>query len=477
MFTQEEKAFKADHYFLILREDGSEITVNLAIFENEKEIIENYPEIAKLIKFEALGIKPGVMPPSAKFMRTMELIDYEPASDSGHFRFYPKGTLMLKLLEDWAEEIAIKRFGAMQIETPILYDWNHAAIRDQGEAFHERHYMVHVPYHPEKEFVLRFAGDFGLFCMVSDAKFSYKQLPLRIYEYSKSYRYEQRGELIGLRRLRGFSMPDIHSFCSDINQGWEEYKQLYRNYSDLANATGVEYAISFRVVESFYHQYKDQILAMLNYSGRPGVIEVLPGMKHYWVVKHEFQGVDSVGGVCQVATVQLDVEDAERYGITYKDSQGTDQGCVICHSSIGALERWIFLVLEKAAKAKIPEFPLWLAPCQVRIIPVSEKFNELAMQFANYFRDNNVRAEVDDRSETVGNRVRLAEKDWMPYILVIGKKEQESGVFSVNKRGIKDSFKMSPEVLIKEIRDATKDMPFRHLTLPVLISKRPIFYG
>lgn len=477
MSKREEIAEKIQSRFLILKEDGLEVPINLEAFPEEERTRQDFPELAKLIDFEVLGKKPGTPPPSIQLMRRLELIDYEPASDAGHFRFYPNGALMLKLLEDWAEEIAIKRFGAMQIETPILYDWNHKAIRSQAESFHERHYMVHVPYHPEKEFVLRFAGDFGLFCMVNNAQISYRHLPLRIYEYSKSYRYERSGELVGLRRLRGFSMPDIHSFCPDIKQSWEEYKELYRNYSNLANATKVEYAIVFRVVESFFQEYKEQILSMLQYSGKPALIELLSGMKHYWAVKHEFQGLDSVGGACQVATVQLDVEDAERYGIVFTNKDGKKQGCVICHSSIGALERWIYLVLEAAQKEEVPQFPMWLAPSQVRVIPVSEQFSEMAIELANELRNNNVRAEVDDRSETVGNRVRLAETDWIPYTLVVGQKEKGSALLSVKKRGIKDRLLMSPEKLIEEILSETKDMPFRQSTLPILMSRRPIFYG
>jgi len=477
MSSREDKLAKIHHRFLVLEQNGQEHPIQLANFDQQEDLAARFPELVKLINFEVLGRKPGVEPPSIKSMQALELINYEPASDSGHFRFYPKGALMLSLLQDWAEEIALHRFGAMQIETPILYDWSHPAIRGQADAFHERHYMVHVPYHPEKEFVLRFAGDFGLFCMVSAAKFSHRQLPLRIYEYSKSYRYEKRGELVGLRRLRGFSMPDIHCFCSDINQSWSEYQELYRHYADLAEASGIEYTIIFRATEEFYQKYKDQILAMLQYSQRPAVIEVLSGMKHYWAVKHEFQGIDSVGGACQVATVQLDVEDAERYGITYTNADGQSKGCVICHSSIGALERWIFLMLEAAAKMEVPKLPLWISPIQVRIIPVSDQFNDQALTLTKAICSNRVRADVDDRVETVSNRVRQAEIDWTPYILVFGEREASSSLLSVKKRGERKPSSMTVEELIADIHQETKGMPFRQSTLPMELSRRPIFHG
>lgn len=148
----------------------------------------------------------GEMPPSIKAMQRLELVDYEPASDSGHFRFYPKGTLVFDLIKDWADEIALNRLNALKIETPLIYNYDEPDIKQQVESFHERHYIVNSS-DSEKEFILRFAGDFGLFRMMKDAKVSYKNLPLRIYEYSKSFRYEKSGELTGLKRLRAFSMP------------------------------------------------------------------------------------------------------------------------------------------------------------------------------------------------------------------------------------------------------------------------------
>ncbi|MFB6216221.1 MAG: aminoacyl--tRNA ligase-related protein, partial [Candidatus Aenigmatarchaeota archaeon] len=132
----------------------------------------------------------------------------------------------------------------MVIDTPVLYDWDEPDIREQGSSFHERHYTVSAPDKPEKEFILRFAGDFGLFRIMRDATVSYKNLPLNIYEFSKSFRYEQKGELSGLRRLRGFHMPDIHSFTKDVEQGWDVYQDLYEKYNDLAEGTGVEFVVA-----------------------------------------------------------------------------------------------------------------------------------------------------------------------------------------------------------------------------------------
>ncbi|MEM0149102.1 MAG: His/Gly/Thr/Pro-type tRNA ligase C-terminal domain-containing protein, partial [Candidatus Micrarchaeaceae archaeon] len=303
-----------------------------------------------------------------------------------------------------------------------------------------------------------------------------KHLPMRIYELSKSFRYEKRGELVGLRRLRGFTMPDIHSFCKDLEEGWTEFQELYKNYDDLAKGTGIEYAIVFRCVEDFYLNHKDKLVELLRYSQRPAFVELLSEMKHYWVIKHEFQGIDSVGGNCQLCTVQLDVKDAKVYGIKYTDIDGSEKGCIICHSSIGAIERWIYTILEKALKMEIPQYPLWLAPTQVRIIPVENNYLSFCKEICDILTKNRIRANIDDRNERVSKKIRYAEREWVPYILVVGKKEKESNIFVIRKRADKTQVQKSIDELINEIKNLVNGFPFRKLPMPIYLSKWPVFY-
>ena len=246
--TREDVVKDVESEFYILNYDGAETKIDL---KNEDilngDVLKDHPSLRKVIACEEFKIKEGETPPSVSAMRRLEIADHEENSDSGHLRFYPKGTLLYKLLSDWAEDIALNHLKCMEIETPLIYNWNKPEIKGQGESFHERHYSVLVPdeksetggFAPSKEFVLRFAGDFGLFSMLKDTKISYKQLPLRFYEFSKSFRYEKSGELSGLRRLRGFTMPDIHSFCLNLEEGFNEYQVLYRTYADLAEVSSL----------------------------------------------------------------------------------------------------------------------------------------------------------------------------------------------------------------------------------------------
>jgi threonyl-tRNA synthetase len=213
----------------------------------------------------------------------------------------------------------------------------------------------------------------------------------------------------------------------------------------------------------------------------PALIELLPEQKHYWVMKHEFQMIDSVGGNGQLSTVQLDLEDSERYGIFYVDEDGKKRGCIILHSSMGSIERWMYAVLEEAAKqqkaGKAPSLPLWLSPTQVRLVPVSSEHLKFCLKVAEDIEKKDVRVDVDDRNETVAKKVRDAERDWVPYTIVIGEKEVKIKDLPARVRGIEKLKILTSQKLVDEIKKETMNMPFKPLALPKLLSLRPIFVG
>ncbi|MDD5133765.1 MAG: threonine--tRNA ligase [Candidatus Nanoarchaeia archaeon] len=476
---REEIVEKIDRKYYFLTPQGKEYKVDVENLEEIKKVLGEIKneDLSTYILFNEIKHVTGKEPPSIKEMQQQELVGYAPEADVGHFKFYPKGNLIFELLKEWAYEIAVNRLHSLQIETPVIYDWADPEIREQGGSFHERHYVVKATDDPKKEWVLRFAGDFGLFKIMKKANISYNNLPIRMYEFSKSFRYEQKGELSGLRRLRAFHMPDIHSFTSDLNSGWAEYKELYKNYDDLAKGTGIKYAIVFRVVEDFYKKYKDQIIEMLKYSKAPAFIETLSGMKHYWAVKHEFQGLDSVNGSTQLSTVQLDVKDAETYGIVYTDKDNKKKGCTIVHSSVGSIERWFFCILEKAFLDKSYMWPYWLSPTQLRIATVADRFNKDAEKSAEDFNKLGIRTDIDDRSITLPKKISESEREWIPYTIVIGEKEISSGKLALRIRGNKEIENLTKEELIKKLKSQQGNMPWKPLPLNILLSKRPIFYG
>ncbi len=461
--------------FIVLFPDGREVPIE-GIDDLERISLEE--ELKILIRNEVFSREPSSKRPShIDLMRRLELVDYEPASDVGHFRFYPAGTLMKRLIEEFAFQVA-ESIGAMEIETPLLYRMDVPAIAEQASKFRERMYEVLAG---KTKLILRFAGDFGLFEMMKDMTISYRDLPLSFYEISPSFRFEQRGEAVGLRRLRGFTMPDIHTLARDVDQGLEVYKMYYFKYHDLLGGLGLDYQIAFRIVKDFYQKFKPHILEMLKISGKPALIEILPAMKHYWAMKHEFQFIDSINGNAQLSTVQLDVEDSARYGITYVNERGERKPGIIVHTSMGSVERLMYALLEKAAKdmkeGRRPCFPLWLAPVQVRVIPVEKAHEEYAERVMRELESADIRVDLDDRNLTLSHRVRDSERRWIPYTVIVGDKEVEEEIISVRRRRDGSDYKCSVRELISEIKKITEGMPVRPLTLPKRLSRRPIFVG
>jgi threonyl-tRNA synthetase len=459
--------------FFLLEPNGSEHRIDLKNLDTGQ--LAKYPDLKQFLLSEELGQRSGKEPAHLKLMRRLEMVDYEPASDVGHFRFYPNGLLVKDLLQDFAIQFATE-LGAMRIETPVMYRESEPDIAEQASRFYQKDYKIRLPNY---SLLLRFAGDFGLFKMMKDAILTYKQLPVRVFELSPSYRLEQSGECVGLKRLRAFTMPDLHCFCAELEQALEEYKLLFKKYFELTKAMEIDFVIVFRVTREFYEQRRSFILELLSSVNKPAIVEVLAQPKHYWVLKHEFQFIDSVGGNAQLATVQLDLEDSARYGIGYVDKDGKKKGCVILHSSMGSIERWIYALLEQAAKdsqaGKPPSLPIWLSPTQVRFLPVSSEYTEMCLGNARTLSRHGVRADVDDREITIARKVREAEMDWVPFIVVIGERERKSRKLSVRIRGEKKVRRLTLKQLVLEVKKKTEGKPFRPSNLPLLLSQRPIF--
>jgi threonyl-tRNA synthetase len=465
--------------YLIIDSKGAEKPLDLDDLDSHAAI---KGEFRTFIETEELGRAAKGEPPHIQIMRQQELIDYEPASDVGHFRFYPKGALVKELLEEYVSTIAVDLIGAMRIETPLMYRLSQKDIAEQAEKFLEKDYRIKLS--KDKELLLRFAGDFGLFSIMKNVQMSHRQLPIRVFELSPSFRLEKRGETVGLRRLRAFTMPDIHCFCADYEQGKVEFAMITRHYNRLIKGLGIDYLLVFRVVEEYYPQTRDLLVELAKDLKKPILVELLPEMSHYWNVKNEFQFVDAAEGSGQLSTVQLDVTDAERYGITYTNESGEEVGCIIVHTSISSLERLIYGILESAVKREqqghLPMLPLWLSPVQAIVIPVADRHVEHASKIVDEFRAKNVRAVLDDRGKTVSWKVRNAGKQWTPFVVVIGDKELESDTFpvTIREQSTKKKAKtesMKPAALIQMVHEASEGKPFSQLSLPKVISKWPIF--
>ncbi|RLG21580.1 threonine--tRNA ligase [Candidatus Micrarchaeota archaeon] len=418
-------------------------------------------------------------PPHVKLMREQEIANYEGGSDPGNLKFYPKGRLIKALLEELITREMLS-YGAMELETPIMYDYEHESLKKYLNRFPARQYVVNSP---NKKLFLRFAACFGQFLTAKDAVISYKQLPVRLYEMAKCYRAEQRGEIAGLRRLRAFTMPDCHALCRDFEQAKEEMITRFKVAKKIHQAIGFnikeDFELGIRVTKSFYNEHKDFINELVKLWGKPALLEMWDERFFYFVLKYEWNFVDNNNKAAALTTDQFDVENAEAYNINFIDESGNRERPIIMHFSPGAIERIMYALLEREYRrmreGKSPMLPVWLSPTQVRIIPVSDKYLKNAIDFANQLK--NVRVDIDDSADSLSKKIRKAEKEWIPYIAVLGDKEVKSGKLNVRVRERKEVREMAMEELQKTISEECKGKPFRQLNLPTLLSKRVVFFG
>lgn len=461
---EEEEVEKKPSLWSIL--DGDKI-IDIDDFKFENDQLE------KLVSYElGTGASDAGEPPHVKLMREKELCDYESASDVGNLKWFPKGRLVRDLLADYVYNLVVDQ-GAMPIETPIFYDLDNEAINVHAAKFGERQYRTDT----KKNLMLRFACCFGAFRVMADPFITWKNLPAKLYELSTySFRFEKKGEVVGLKRLRAFTMPDFHSFCADMNSTLEEFSKQ----TDMCIQTGVDldvnYEIIFRATKDFYDENKDWMYSIGKKIGKPVLLEILPERKHYWSCKIDFAAIDYLGRPIENPTVQIDVESGKRFDITYLGEDGKEHYPTILHCSpTGSIERVICSLLEKTAielDEKAPMLPTWLSPIEVRIITVGEDHKDFANELYDKINAENIRVDVDDRDESVGKKIRNAATEWIPYIFVVGDNEKESGVFSVTVRETGEKVDMTVDELIKEVLDKTKGMPYRGLPLPKDISTR-----
>ncbi len=467
---------KLESFWYILQPDGKMMPVEDFNFKGHENL-------EKFAKYEMSKVRASQqMPPHVTLMKKLEIADYEPGSDPGNVRWYPKGRLIKSLLEQFVSA-KMNEYGAMEVETPVMYDFQHPSLANYLNRFPARQYLVKSE---DKELFLRFAACFGQFLMVHDAQFSYKHLPMKVYELTRySFRREKSGEVVGLKRLRAFTMPDCHAFCSDLKQAKKEYVTRFNLCIHILNEIGLsdeDYEIAVRFTKDFYEENKDFIASLAKIAARPMLAEMWTERFFYYVLKWDFNFVDNQNKAAALSTDQVDVENAKRYNITYVDEKGERQYPLILHCSpSGAIERDVYALLERAykeqQKGKAPMLPTWLSPTQVRLIPISDKFMEHVEGIANKIERRCIRVDIDDRQMTLQKRVREAEMEWVPYIVVVGEKEVSSGILSVRDRETGEMCKLKLEQLTSKIEGAVKGRPFKPLPLPKYLSKRPQFYG
>ena len=355
----------------------------------------------------------------------------------------PKGTTLRLNLEEYLKKIQ-KKFGYLQVITPHIGNkqlyvtsghWDHygkdsfqpITTPEEGEMYLLK--PMNCPHH----------------CMIyKNEPRSYKDLPLRVAEFGTVYRYEQSGELHGLTRVRSFTQDDAHIFCrpDQVKEEFLRVMDIINIIFKALNFDNFEAQISLRDPnnhekyvgsDDVWEKAEKSIVEACEEKGLPARVET--GEAAFYGPKLDFMVKDALGRRWQLGTIQVDYNLPERFGLEYTGDDNKKHRPVMIHRApFGSMERFVAVLIEHTAG----KFPLWLAPDQAIVLPISEKFNEYAQKVSDTLNEKGIRTIVDDRNEKIGRKIRDNEIKHIPYMLIVGEKEAAEGKVSVRKQGGED---------------------------------------
>jgi threonyl-tRNA synthetase len=479
--------------FKVITNDGKELDIAYDANDNILPFDEIEDQDFYLFLKSELGsrvVYKAIEPAHIKVMKEFELLDFNEHSDKGTLAWYNNGMIMKNLIKNFIEERLID-FGAILIDTPIMYTVKNKKLTAQTARFPARSYWLESG---NDRYLMRYASDFLLFDLFSSMNLKPQYFPLRAYEFEQyDFRREQEGELSGLRRLRGFIMPDLHTMCKDLPSSIDEFKLQYDLISSLERDLGIKSYVIFRATQEFYKENKEWIIDLIRREPRPTLLELWDDRYYYYVLKFERNVLSAQNKSATLATNQIDVESSlesmvdpdgkrrQKYNISFTDTDGVVKHPIILHNSpTGGLERVLWGLIETAVRDKdkiVPGFKTWLSPIQVRILTISENQNDYAEKILDIVNKNSFRADFDDRDEKLGKKIRQSEIDWIPYTVILGKKEQENQTISIRKRLIGKPFgpkkstseqinDVKLQKLLEMLEDDTRRYPKYKLPVP-----------
>lgn len=395
-----------------------------------------------------------------KLGKELELFAFSEKVGAGLPLWLPKGTALRQKLQDFLQKAQLQA-GYEPVITPHignkqLYITSGHYEKYGADAFQP----IHTPVEGE-EFFLK-PMNCPHHCEIYKIKpRSYKELPVRFAEFGTVYRYEQSGELHGLTRVRGFTQDDAHLFCRP-DQVKEEFKKVidlvlyvfgalgFKDYTAQVSLRDPDNRTKYIGTDENWALAENAIIEAAAEKGLNTVVEY--GEAAFYGPKLDFMVKDALGRKWQLGTIQVDYNLPERFELEYTGSDNQKHRPVMIHRApFGSLERFVAVLIEHCAG----QFPLWLAPEQFIVLPVSEKYEDYAQKLLESLNNSDIRGLIDLRDEKVGRKIRDAEIKKLPYMLIVGEKEMESGTVSVRKHGSVDLGSMTPdefrEVLIKEI--------------------------
>lgn len=391
----------------------------------------------------------------------LDLFAFSPLVGSGLPLFTPKGVMIRQLLTDFVWEL-MKPYGYQRVWIPHITKADLYKTSGHWDKFEDD--LFHVSSKKtEEQFVLKPMNCPHHTQIYASRPRSYRDLPIRMSEVTTVYRDENTGQLQGLTRVRSITQDDAHVFCRP-DQIHEEALAIYRIAERFYAAFGMSFHRVRLSVRDPQHpekylggdeawNFSEKALAEVMKSvGRE--VEVGEGEAAFYGPKLDFMAKDAIGREWQLATIQLDFNQPERFGLEYTDADGTKKRPVMVHRAIlGSVERFMGVLIEHFAGS----FPIWLSPVQIAILPVADRHIDFARSLAKDLEQQDFRVEVDESAESVGKKIRNAEKAKYPVMLVVGDKEAEGGPLTVRRRGEKEQEMVEKEMFIEKMVQAVKE--------------------
>jgi threonyl-tRNA synthetase len=396
-----------------------------------------------------------------KLGRELDLFTFSDYVGSGLPLYTPKGALIRRLLNNYVEEIQSLE-GYEQVWTPQIAKAELYKQSGHYDKYHEDMFRV-MSHYTEDEMYLKPMNCPQHTQIFASKPRSYRDLPIRMTDFAMLYRDERPGELNGLARVRAFSQDDCHIFCTEDQVDAEIDRALQ---------------MTKRVMQTFGFRYRYRLSTRdpqkpEKYLGDPATwdkvekwaVDIMkrngieyydgPGEAAFYAPKMDLMATDALGREWQLSTVQIDYVQPARFGLKYIDSDGQEKTPVMLHRAIlGSTERLMMVLIESYGG----NFPVWLSPIQVSIMPIStDKHLDYSNEVMSQLKNAGIRVEVDSATETLGNRIRKAQGQKIPYMIVVGDKEKESGKISVRMRGNDKNIEMSVEEFINKVSDLVKN--------------------
>lgn len=398
-----------------------------------------------------------------KIGKELQLFAFSQTVGAGLPLWLPKGTQLRLCLEDFLKKIQ-REFDYEQVITPHIGNKQLYVTSGHYAKYGKDSFQpIHTPEEGE-EFLLKPMNCPHHCEIYKTSPRSYKDLPLRLAEFGTVYRYEQSGELHGLTRVRGFTQDDAHIFCTP-DQVKDEFLKVmdiifiifkaldFENFEAQISLRDPENREKYIGSDDNWEKAERAIVEACREKGLKAKVEL--GEAAFYGPKLDFMVKDALGRRWQLGTIQVDYNLPERFELEYTGADNQKHRPVMIHRApFGSMERFVAVLIEHTAG----KFPLWLAPTQAVVLPVSEKFNDYAYRVVKKLKQFDIRAEVDDRNEKVGRKIRDNELKRTPYLLVVGEKEAENEEVSVRKQGGIDQGSVKLRTFAEEIAREVKAM-------------------